>query len=290
MVCLQLRQCDFSGSQLQLSGFQPFAKYEKTEDLPAVAMTIAFGPHPTARYLGAVDWEAENYVFDSADLPAVCTSLLRMEARGHGILTGSPLQVTIDARIGERLRESKDGFPHPHSRLRTLLDPLRRLHGLDGVKVDGPGSTVYKDEIIASMSELPNAKETMKQALLAASRGEKASEFGDLPLAIDMYKAGLEFSRGNTPDPWSEVTQRYVKRSQGSSFEWSQTENATFVFKFISLQDYLMLEHMLTLSSQCNGRHHSPIANTHCCRLSPMGKIADGPNIRRACLRSSSRL
>lgn len=188
-------------------------------------MTIAFGPHPAAVYPGAVDWESENYVFDSADLPSVCTSLLRMEARYHGMLTGGPLRITIDARIGESLRESKDGFPHPQSRLRTLLDPLRRLHGLDDVHVDGPGSTVYKDEVIASMRERPSAKETMKQTLLATSRGDEACETGNYSLAMDIYKAGLELSRGNSPDPWDEddngnldpeswaVTQRYVKAS-----------------------------------------------------------------------------
>ncbi len=232
MVCLQLRQCNFSGSTLRYHGFVPFAKYDETKRLPPVAMKLAFGPHPTARNIQGVDCEPENYVFDSEDLPAVCTTLLRMNARNPAIFTNCPLQVTIDASIGECLRELTDGFPHPQSRLRSLLDPLWRLHSLDDVIVEGPGSAVYKAEIIASMNRRPNAEETMRQALLASTRGDKACEAGQLLLGIDMYKAGLEMSRGNSPDPWDEddlsdlapeasgVTQRYVKWSEESSYAW----------------------------------------------------------------------
>lgn len=230
MVCLQLRGCGFSGYTLRYHGFVPFAKYDETKKLPPVAMTLAFGPHPTARNIQGVDCEPENYVFDSEDLPAVCTTLLRMNARNRAIFTNCPLRVTIDASIGECLGELANGFPHPQSRLRSLLDPLRRLHSFDDVNVEGPGNAVYKAEIIARMNRRPDAEETMKQALLACTRGDKACKAGQLLLAIDMYKAGLELSRGNSPDPWdeddlgdlapeaSEVTQRYVKWSEESCY------------------------------------------------------------------------
>ncbi len=170
--------------------------------MPAgVAMTLTFGPHPAApEHVGAEEWESQNYVFDSEDLHAVCTNLLRAGARTSGGFGGGFLGITIDAAMGVGLREMRDGFPHPQSRLRGLLEPLRRLHSFDEVSVDGPGSVVYKDEIVASLMRGADAKETMRLALLATSRGDEACGAGELGLAIDRYKAGLELSRGNFPD------------------------------------------------------------------------------------------
>ena len=202
LICLQLRQWNVAGCELRSCGFQPFATYDKAEDVPAgVAMTLAFGPHPTAPgHVGAEEWESQNYVFDSEDLHAVCTSLLRAGARTSGGFGGGFLGIRIDAAMGVGLREMRDGFPHPQSKLRGLLEPLRRLHGFDEVSVEGPGSVVFKDDIVAVLMRGGDAKETMRLALLAMFRGDEACGAGDLALAIHRYKAGLELSRGNFPD------------------------------------------------------------------------------------------
>lgn len=279
LVCLQLRQWNVAGWELRSCGFQPFATYDKAEDVPAgVAMTLAFGPHPAAAgHAGAEEWESQNYVFDSEDLHAVCTSLLRAGARTRGGFGGGVLGITIDAAMGVGIREMRDGFPHPQSKLRGLLEPLRRLHGFDGVSVDGPGSVVYKDEIVASLMGGADAKETMRLALLAMSRGDEACGAGHLGLAIERYKAGLELSRGNFPDVVAKSD-----LADGDSEEGGVTQ------RYVEFSWCCLLQ--LTPSPQCNRRHQRPIADPPSIHISPVGKNTNGPNLRRARLRPPPRL
>jgi len=199
---------------LEQYGLPTIAQGERARQFPNIAMTLTFG------VAGNDDWwpggmRDRNVVIAIQDLSALCTSLLGYKCQlvdPDDILT---LYIRIAPRISPSLLPAVDDRPNPQSKLRRLLEPLRQLHSTEIIKIEGPSSLSYMQEIVEGTSGPPdNINEVLKKVLLALSGGDEARDHSDLSLAVVRYKSGLQTIHshfGDYEDPWEmRPTYRYV--------------------------------------------------------------------------------
>ena len=202
------------GSRFEEYGLPVIAKGDRVQKYPNIVMELSFKDNPGLYpYLRGEEGPLE-FLFASQDIPAFCISILK--ERDNHVQGGvcNSLHLAINPRISDNLVESRDGSPHPQSRLRRLLEPFRRLHGMDmdDVHIDGPGSESYKADIIQSMcgpSESPT--EIMRKVAQAIAQGDQACNAGDLPLAVVKYKAGIDCSTTSDFAPYEQSEKALFK-------------------------------------------------------------------------------
>ena len=131
-------------------------------------------------------------VLAEQDISTLCMSIL-IHKKETGRALCHTLRIDIHAGIGDSMNEARDEMPHPQSRLCRLLEPFRQLHSGSDITIKSPGSEAYllgfKNSMLAPP---PSAIATMSKVIQALDQGDRARNYGDLPLAIVKYRNGLD--------------------------------------------------------------------------------------------------
>ena len=198
-VCLKC--IPSSGPTVEDRGLPVIAGNDKTYDFPLVVMTLELNIEDfwqrskvwnELRYFRYDD--STECIFPADDLPALCTSLLQVHE-----FSSFSFRIIVDQSIGASLMEGDDGSPCPRSKLARLLNPLRQLHSMEVLSLEGPGSAQYKAEIMASIGDRQDSvKEMIDKASAATDQGDAAYNAGSLTLAIRNYKNALNVVRSSS--------------------------------------------------------------------------------------------
>ena len=165
--------------------------------------TLRGWPQATPRWYG--DEQPENtsedrrpwrYIFCSNELPEFCRILVRMSRADDSILRGTALYIDINPAIVGRRATEIDDNPAGKVRMQRLLDPLRQLHSLGTVQIDGPLSGSYKGKIITSICKhVPTAMDIIHSTSASLEQADKRASQGQLRQANLEYKAALSLIR-----------------------------------------------------------------------------------------------
>lgn len=156
----------------------------------------------------AEDDRAWKYIFCSDELPEFCRLLLE-ETGDTDTLRNTVLFIDINPGIGSGQATEMDTSPAGRTRLCKLLNPLRNLHSLGAVQIDGPVSGSYKGLIITSISrDRPTALDIIRETVTSLNEADEKASKGRLRQAIFGYKAALSVIRSYSwrRQEWEVVT------------------------------------------------------------------------------------
>ena len=138
-----------------------------------------------------------KYIFCSDELPTFCRLLIKHPGRFEKGQSLPNIEIHIDVHNAGRDHSwNMDRSTSGLSRLHKLVDPLRQLHSLGAVQIEGPLSASYKSSVIADLCEkCPTAMEIIGSANVILGQGDEQVR-QDLPVdAINKYKTALNHLR-----------------------------------------------------------------------------------------------
>lgn len=160
------------------------------------AMTVALLPREGLPYGNRFPLGRKKiFIIALEDLPLLCKLLVVIDVeRAHTPILGCGyLEINVGS-LRDRDVMSDDTDPALDSiTVRRLLEPLRFLRGLGGVKIKGDVSEAYIKDINDTVNtRIPSAKTLRGIARSAQEEGDAAYKLGEFALAISTYEKGLE--------------------------------------------------------------------------------------------------
>lgn len=143
----------------------------------------------------AEDESVWNYVFCSDELPEFCRLLLDA-TRYNNTLPSTVLSIDINPTISSGQATEMDTSPAGRTRLWKLLNPLRQLHSLGAVQLDGPVSGSFKSLVISSIrKDRPSVMDIIRETVTALNEADEQASKGQLRQPLFGYKAALSVIR-----------------------------------------------------------------------------------------------
>lgn len=141
------------------------------------------------------DRRAWKYIFCRDELPEFCRLLLQ-ESEHNNSLRSIVLYIDISPAIGSGQATEIDTSPAGRTRLWKLLNPLRQLHSLGAVQIDGPVSGRYKGLVITSVcKDCPTALDIIHETVTSLNEADNQASKGQPRQAILDYKAAISVVR-----------------------------------------------------------------------------------------------
>ena len=209
-VCLTSREPSRLGHEIEDLGLQMIARESKARSFWNISLSLTLDPAtlsgwPRARSRGYGDEQPEiisedgrpwRYIFCSNELPEFCRILLRMSRADDSILQGTALYIDVNPAIVSGRATDIDDNPAGKVRMQGLLDPLRQLHSLGTVQIDGPLSGSYKGKVITSICKhVPTAMDIIHSTSAFLEQADERASKGQLRQANLEYKAALSLIR-----------------------------------------------------------------------------------------------
>lgn len=190
-VCLTFSRPSHLAQSLSWLGMNMMISGAEAQRFSYAAMTLTVDsppqdwPHP--------DEASSKYIFCADELPTFCKLLLKHLGKPDKChsLRSTTIHIDIHNTWKERCWEM-DHSASGMSRLHALLDPLRQLHSLGAVQIEGPLSASYKSSVIADLcKECPTATDVIGATIKMLDQGDEQILL-DLPnTAINKYKTAL---------------------------------------------------------------------------------------------------
>ena len=168
-----------------------YAAMTLTVDSPIPADSLVYQSNDPA------DKQPSKYVFCVDELPTFCRRLLKGLGKHNKGENLRETTIHIDIRNNWRNQSwEMDRSASGVLRLHKLLDPLRQLHSLRAVQIEGPLSASYKRNVIADLGkESPTAMDLIGTAIMMLDQGDQHIRQDCLIDAINIYKTALNCVR-----------------------------------------------------------------------------------------------
>lgn len=149
------------------------------------------------------DYEYKNYTVTYNELPGLCKGLLWAENCIPGRLASTKLRLIIADEVGiDGARVKEDNSTETRnektsgttsSRVRKLLEPLRRLHSINDLRILGPLSEKYKAAVIADISRFtPSFEDIFNYARISLEKAIGHFDSGDFASSIIELKNAID--------------------------------------------------------------------------------------------------
>ena len=206
-VCLTSRHLTLLFPQWERLGLQIIAKRSNARSFWNISMSLTLDgdalddmSQNRGGWFGNANPEVrppwKSYIFCSDQLPELCRFLVEFRGANDRFLRNLVLCVDISPAVGKEHTTEIDSSPAGRTRMRKFFDPLRQLHSLGAVQIDGPLSGSYKSKVITSVCKpCPTAMAIIHETVISLNKADELANEGQFRHAKLEYNAALSLIR-----------------------------------------------------------------------------------------------